>query len=62
MYIKFLKDLRVGVLREETCGDGCCSWMEHDGYDDFKVGDEVWEYNIEMWGLEEGIDFEYIED
>jgi hypothetical protein len=43
------------------CGDPyCCNWMEYDGVYDFFIGDEIYESEIIIEDLEEGIDYAII--
>jgi hypothetical protein len=56
--IKFLKDCRAGRNIQVNCGDpSCCSWMEYDGIDDFYKDDEVFESEVVLDDLEEGVDY-----
>jgi hypothetical protein len=56
--IKILRDCRAGRNITMDCGDPyCCNWMEYDGFHDFFIGDEIYESEIVIEDLEEGIDY-----
>ena len=60
--IKFLKNCRAGMNVKRDSGDPwCCTWMEYDGVYDFIKDDEMYESEVVIEDLEEGIDYEIIE-